>query len=91
MLSMRGRDSGGVAQLLQSKQPTLGDLGTTRISKESELFAMGPVQFIGDPTESPKIRLLNYDFGNILSIFPRKKQQNTEFTKFSLVRTPEIY
>ena len=24
------------------------------------------------PTESPKLRLLNWDFGNILSIFPRK-------------------
>ena len=39
-----------------------------------------------DPAESPKICLLNRDLGNILSIFPRKKQQNTEFTKFSLVQ-----
>ena len=28
---------------------------------------------------------------HILSIFSQAKQQNTEFTNFSLVRTPEIY
>ena len=50
---------------------------------------MGPVQFSW-PAESPKNRLLDRDLGNILSIFPGK-QQNTELTKFSLVRTPEIY
>ena len=29
----------------------------------------------------PQIRLLNRDSGNILLIFPRKKQRNPEFTK----------
>ena len=58
--------------------------------QRSGLFAMGRSNLV-DPAESPKIRLLNRDFGNSLSIFPRKKQQNTEFTKYSLVRTPEIY
>ena len=43
-----------------------------------------------DPAEWPKIGLLNRDFGCFLSVFPRK-QQNTKFTKFSSVRTPEIY
>ena len=44
-----------------------------------------------DAEESPEIRSLNRDFGNRLSIFSQEKQQNTEFTKFSSVRTPESY
>ena len=47
-----------------------------------------------DPAESPKIGLLNRDFGRILGgfvDFSLEKQPNTEFTKFSSVRTPEIY
>ena len=35
--------------------------------------------------------ILKRDLGNMLSIFPRQKQQNAEFTKFSSVQTPEIY
>ena len=46
---------------------------------------------LGDPAESREICLLNRDFGNIFVDFSQEKQQNTEFTKFSLVRTPEIY
>ena len=44
-----------------------------------------------DPAEWQKIGLQNQDFGSILSVFPRKNRQNTEFTKFSSVRTPDIY
>ena len=51
----------------------------------SELFAMGPGQF------SRPIRLLKPGFGELFVDFSQEKQQNTEFTKFSLVRTPEIY
>ena len=45
-----------------------------------------------DAAGSPKIRLLNRDFGNILSIFKGKqRKKSTVFTKFSSVWTPEIY
>ena len=48
---------------------------------KSELFAMGSVQF-SYPAESPKICLLNRVLGKLLSIFPRKKKQNTESLNF---------
>ena len=35
-----------------------------------------------DPAESPKIRLLNRDFGNILSIFPRKNSKTQSSLNF---------
>ena len=35
-----------------------------------------------DPVESPKIRLLNWDFGNILSIFPRKNSKTQSSLNF---------
>ena len=47
----------------------------------SELFAMGPVQFSW-PTGVPKIRLLNRDFGHILSIFPRKNSKTQSSLNF---------
>ena len=42
---------------------------------------MGPVQFSWQ-SESPKIRLLNRDFGNILSIFPRKNSKTQSSLNF---------
>ena len=41
-----------------------------------------------DAAGSPNICLLSRDFEDILSVFPRKKKQNTELTKFSSVRPP---
>ena len=35
-----------------------------------------------DPAESPKVRLLNRDFGNILSIFPRKNSKTQSSLNF---------
>ena len=35
-----------------------------------------------DPAESPKIRLLNRDFGNILSVFPRKNSKTQSSLNF---------
>ena len=35
-----------------------------------------------DPSESPKIRLLNRDFGNILSIIPRKNSKTQSSLNF---------
>ena len=35
-----------------------------------------------DPAGSPKIRLLNPDFGNILSIFPRKNSKTQSSLNF---------
>ena len=46
--------------------------------KNSELFAIGPVQ-LADPGEWPKIGLLNRGYGRILSIFPRKDSKTQNF------------
>ena len=43
-----------------------------------------------DPAEWPKNGLLNRGFGIILLILPRKKQENTEFTQLSSVRTQKF-
>ena len=37
---------------------------------------------LGDPAEPPKIRSLNRDFGNILSIFPRKNSKTQSSLNF---------
>ena len=56
----------------------------------SEPFAMGPVQFrrLRGVAEN---WFTQPGFWEHSVSFPRKKQQNTEFTKFFSVRTPEIY
>ena len=37
---------------------------------------------LADPVESPKIRSLNWDFGNILSIFPKKNSKTQSSLNF---------
>ena len=56
----------------------------------SELFAMGPVQFSW-PRGGAENSFTKPGFWEYFVDFSQEKQQNTEFTKFSLVRTPEIY
>ena len=43
-----------------------------------------------DPAGWPKIGLLNWLWGAFCTFFLGKTAQNTEFTKFSSVRTPEF-
>ena len=56
----------------------------------SEPFAMGPVQF-RRPRGVAENSFTKPGFCEHFVDFSQEKQQNTEFTKFSLVRTPEIY
>ena len=68
---------------------------TVRLSQNYPAYPRNCLQWgrsnLVDPAEWPEIVLLNRDFGSILSIFlRRKKKGNTEFTKFSLVRTPKF-
>ena len=56
----------------------------------SELFAMGPVQF-SRPRGVAENPFTKPGFWEHFVDISQEKQQNTEFTKFSLVRTPEIY
>ena len=55
---------------------------------KSELFAMGPVQF-SRPRGVAETSFTKSGFWEHFVDFSQEKQQNTEFTKFSLVRTPE--
>ena len=55
-----------------------------------ELFAMGPLQFSW-PRGVPENWFTKPGFWEHFVSFSQEKQQNTEFTKFSSVRTPEIY
>ena len=57
---------------------------------KSELFAMGPVQFSW-PRGVAENSFTKRGFWEHFVDFSQEKQQNTEFTKFSLVRTPEVY
>ena len=50
---------------------------------------MGPVQFRW-PRGVAEYSFTKLGFGNISVDFSQEKQQNTEFTKFSSVRTPKI-
>ena len=56
----------------------------------SELFAMGPVQFSW-PRGVAENSFTEPGFWEHFVDFSQEKQQNTEFTKFFLVRTPEIH
>ena len=56
----------------------------------SELSAMGPVQF-SRPRGVAEKSFTKPGFWEHFVDFSQEKQQNTEFTKFSLVRTPQIY
>ena len=58
--------------------------------EDSELFVMGPVQFSW-PRGAAENSWTKPGFWEQFVDFSQEKQQNTEFTKFSLVRTPEIY
>ena len=51
---------------------------------------MGPVQFSW-PRGVAETSFTKPGFWEHFVDFSQEKQQNTEFTKFSLVRTPEIY
>ena len=51
---------------------------------------MGPVQF-SRPRGVAENSFTKPGFWEHFVVFSQEKQQNTEFTKFSLVRTPEIY
>ena len=55
--------------------------------KNQNCLQWGPSNLV-DPAESPKIRLLNRDFGNILSIFPGKtakhKFENAAALRFEI-------
>ena len=51
---------------------------------------MGPVQF-SCPRGVAKNSFTKPGFWEHFVDFSQQKQQSTEFTKFSLVRTPEIY
>ena len=51
---------------------------------------MGPVQF-SRPRGVAENSFTKPGFWEHFVDFPQENQPNTEFTKFSLVRTPEIY
>ena len=51
---------------------------------------MGPVQF-SRPRGVAENCFTKPGFGEHFGNFPKEKQQNTGFTKLSLVQTPEIY
>ena len=51
---------------------------------------MGPVQF-SRPRGVAEISFTKPGFWEHFVDFSQEKQQNTEFTKFSSVRTPEIH
>ena len=56
----------------------------------SEPCAIGPVQF-SRPRGAAENSFTKLGFWEYFVDFSQEKQQNTRFTKFSLVRTPEIY
>ena len=56
----------------------------------SELFAIGPVQFSW-PRGVAENSFTKPGFWEHVVHSSQEKQQNTEFTKFSFVRTPEGY
>ena len=72
----------GVGDLYVKGVITKEDLGFVWICCDIRDVSQNCLQWgrsnLGDPAESPKIRLLNRDFGNILSIFSQEKNSKTQ-------------